>query len=88
MVQSINENIKGELEKIQGKKVIILQEGFIESKFYIENVKIELELDVLTLSDEKYYIKINLNQVSSVVNNENEIILFLDNDTKIIIKSS
>lgn len=58
----------------------------MQSKFYIEVVKIELKLDVLSITDENCYIRFNLNQVSNVEIDEHEIMLFLDNDTKIIIK--
>lgn len=86
MAQSVNETLKDKLEKVQGKKIAIMQEGFMQSKFYIEVVKIELKLDVLSITDENCYIRFNLNQVSNVEIDEHEIMLFLDNDTKIIIK--
>ena len=85
MGKSVNEILENELEKIQGREITIIQEGFIESKFQIEKAKCGIELDVLSIESEKNYIRINLNQANKVENNENEIKLYLDNDMKIII---
>lgn len=81
MVKSVNEILENALQYVQGKEIIIVQEGFIESKFNIKNAKCGIELDVLSIEGEKNYIRINLNQVSNVEKGENEIKLFLDNDT-------
>lgn len=86
MVQILNEAIKKDLENMQGKGITIIQDGFIQSKFYIENAKCDLELDVLSIKSDKEYIKINLNQANNIVKKEDRIEMALDNDTKIIMK--
>ena len=78
--------ITGDLKKILSfywKKVIINQFEFIESTYSISKLKYSIEYDILNIIDEnsKNYIKINLNQVYKILDEENKIKLYLDNDT-------
>ena len=78
--------ITDDLKKILSfywKKVIINQFEFIESTYSISKLKYSIEYDILNIIDEnsKNYIKINLNQVYKILDEENKIKLYLDNDT-------
>ena len=82
-MKSIDEIIKNNLKQMQGKDVIVVQEGFIESKSNIEKAKCNIEEDILNIDDGKNYIRINLNQIYNMEVNKNGMSLFLDNDTNI-----
>ena len=81
-----------EIEKIlntwKGKNIIVEQEGFIESKYEIENLNYKVKCEILNIfvQEEEYYIKINLNQVYKIEKEKNEIKLYLDNDICINLK--
>lgn len=78
-----------EIEKNLSKKkdVIIYQQGFIESKFEILNIKYDIKEDILNINNNDSYFKININQIYDVKDERGSIILFLDNDTQIKIAS-
>lgn len=85
MKKNINEEILKKIEFYKGKEVKLNQLGFIESQIIFENLKYSNENDILKLYDEKnsIYIKINLNQIYHIDNFEQDITIFLDNDTQI-----
>ena len=65
--------------------VKIVQTGFIENTFEIRGAICELKKDILLIHDKKSnnYIKLNINQIYELKENNNGIELFMDNDTKI-----
>lgn len=88
MKEEQKEKILGELNKHAQKPIIINQTGFISSQFYINSLTYGIELDILTIKDEKeeIYLSINLNQVYKVETSKNSIQMYLDNDTQICIQ--
>lgn len=88
MKEEQKEKILGELNKHAQKPIVINQTGFISSQFYINSLTYGIELDILTIKDEKeeIYLSINLNQVYKVETSKNSIQMFLDNDTEICIQ--
>lgn len=82
MVQTINNNLEEKLNKFIGKNVIIIQDGFLKSEYSILKLTYFIEYEILNITDEESnnYLKINLNQIYKIENNEKEIKLFLDND--------
>lgn len=86
MQKNINNEILKYLEKYNKKQVILNQLGFIESEFVFESLAYDLEDDILKFVDEKnnnIYMQINLNQAYHIDTFENNITIFLDNDTQI-----
>lgn len=86
MEKSTEEQIKNNIEKMEGKQIEVLQEGFINSSTKLQNINYKIKRDILSIESEDGYIRINLNQVYKVVNRQNRLKLFLDNDTNIILK--
>lgn len=80
--------ITKKLQKAQGQQLTVIEEGFIKSKFQIQNLQYSIKEEILQLEDKEKstYIEINLNQVYKVNDLEEEIGIFLDNDMKIILK--
>ena len=85
MVQNYSFNLEEKLNKFLGQNVIIIQDGFIQSCFMINNLKFTIEYEILNIFDESgnFYLKINLNQVYKIDFDEKNIKLFLDYDTTI-----
>ncbi len=83
MIQHINNSLEGKLKEFIGKNVIIIQGGFLNNKYLIHKLKYFIEYEILNIADDEInnYLKINLNQVYNIEINENDIKLFLDNDT-------
>ncbi len=88
MVQNINNNLEEKLNELQGKNVIISQEGFLKNKYSIYKLKYFIEYEILNIIDEKSqnYLKINLNQIYKIEIYKKNIKLYLDNDTIISLK--
>ena len=88
MQNELREKILEELKKHEKKQNTIKQTGFISNQFYINSLTYKLEIDTLTIKDEKeeIYVCINLNQVYKVEITDNNIHMYLDNDTQICIK--
>lgn len=82
MVESICSNLEEKLDNLIEKNVIITQDGFLQSKYFIKKTKCFIKYEVLIISDEenKNYLKINLNQIYKIESNENKIKFYLDND--------
>ena len=85
MVQNYFFNLEEKLNEFLGQNVIIIQDGFIQSCFMINNLKFTIEYEILNIFDESgnFYLKINLNQVYKINLDEKNIKLFLDYDTAI-----
>lgn len=84
----MQEKIKNLEEKINiwnGKDIIILQKGFLESKYEIDNLSYKVEYEILEINSQnnKNYIKINLNQIYEIEIKSDEIEIYLDNDIKV-----
>lgn len=84
-MKNTNEIMEKVLNQIEGKNFRVMQEGFIESSFTIENIHCNIVEDILAIIGENIYIRININQIYNVEITQKAIILFLDNDTKISI---
>ena len=85
MVQNYFFNLEEKLNEFLGQNVTIIQDGFIQSCFMINNLKFTIEYEILNIFDESgnFYLKINLNQVYKINLDEKNIKLFLDYDTTI-----
>ena len=85
MVQNYSFILKEKLNEFLGQNVTIIQDGFIQSCFMINNLKFIIEYEILNIFDESsnFYLKINLNQVYKIDFDDNNIKLFLDYDTTI-----
>ena len=84
----MQEKIKMLEEKINiwnGKNIIILQKGFLESKYEINSLSYKVEYENLEINSQnnKNYIKINLNQIYEIEIKNSEIEIYLDNDIKV-----
>lgn len=83
----MNNNTNNQLEKILSnfieKSIIVNQNGFLESTYYIENLTYFIKEDILNVEDKNsnVYIKINLNQIYKIENEKDKMLLYLDNDT-------
>ena len=60
MEDEIKEKILKKLNENNGRNIVIKQIGFIESKFFINNMKYETEFDIITIKDDKEDIYINV----------------------------
>ena len=78
-----NEELQKNLETFNGKLVSIIIDGFLSSKFLIDNLKYTIESEILNIKNNNSYLKINLNQAYNILLSENQIKIFLDNDTVI-----
>ena len=85
MVQNYSFNLEEKLNEFLGQNVTIIQDGFIQSCFMINNLKFIIEYEILNIFDESsnFYLKINLNQVYKIDFDEKNIKLFLDYDSTI-----
>ena len=85
MVQNYSFILKEKLNEFLGQNVTIIQDGFIQSCFMINNLKFIIEYEILNIFDESsnFYLKINLNQVYKIDFDEKNVKLFLDYDTTI-----
>lgn len=85
MVQNYSFNLEEKLNEFLGQNVTIIQDGFIQSCFMINNLKFTIEYEILNIFDESSnsYLKINLNQVYKINLDEKNIKFFLDYDTAI-----
>lgn len=85
MINSLEKSIKNFI----GQDVEIIQRGFVESKYNIQKVTYFIEEDILNIMDEKNenYLKINVNQIYKVDNDEKSIEIYVDNDLRITIRT-
>ena len=88
-MREIVQKIDNCLKDFTTKSMRINQTGFMFSQFFIEKSIYKIETDILTLKDEKkdIYLSVNLNQVYQVEIAKRELVLYLDNDTKVKITS-
>ena len=85
MKQDMIVKIEKYLDKLQQKPVTIQQDGFLINQFFMEKMMYKIQNDTLNLRDEtkEVYLSLNLNQAYQIQIGENNMILFLDNDTKV-----
>ena len=78
----MTEKILKYLDKNNNSAILIELEGFIISKFFIEDVEHSLKNDILKIKDKnkEIFISININQIYKTDEKEKELILYLDND--------
>ena len=81
IIQKVAEDIK----KFNKEAITIKQTGFIANQIFIDRLIYNIEYDTLNLKDEfkGNYVTINLNQVYKVEKSNNELTLYIDNDTQI-----
>jgi len=81
------EKIEKCLDNLKQKPIKINQNGFVMNQFFMNKLMYKIQDDILNLRDEsnEIYLSFNLNQVYQIEISENKIILFMDNDTEIII---
>lgn len=81
-IEDKKEVLFNELIKFKEKQVVIDQIEFIDAKFTI-NLEYKVEYDTLMIKEynEEKFIFINLNQMYKYEINDNEIKIYLDNDT-------
>ena len=84
----MQERIENLIERIyewKEKDIIISQNGFLRSKYEIENLNYKVKYEILEISSQnnENYIKINLNQIYKIDIQNNEIEISLDNDINI-----
>ena len=89
MVRGITDNLEEKLNEFKGTNAIIMQEGFIESRYSIEKLNYSIKYETLTIADKEgtNYLRINLNQIYNIDKNYKEIKFYLDNDLTINIKT-
>ena len=87
MQDKMRENILNDLKRKDGKRIVICQTGFISTKFLVNCLSYKIDIDTLTIEDEKegVYLSINLNQVYKYEIKDYKTKIYLDNDTVIII---
>ena len=85
MMQNYSFILEKNLNEFLGHNVTIIQDGFIQSCFMINNLRFTIEYEILNVFDESsnLYLKINLNQIYKIDFYEKNIKLFLDYDTTI-----
>ena len=83
MEQNTINKFEEKLREFLNKHVIVIQGGFLESKYFINKLNYSIEYEILNIEDNggDNYLKINLNQIYKIEYNKNEIKLFIDNDT-------
>lgn len=76
------------LNEWKEKNVIVKEEGFLENKFKIEKMKYDINYEILNLmqKDREIYLKINLNQIYKIEERKEQIKIYLDNDTTILLE--
>lgn len=87
MTQEQENNLQKNLEKFISKTVTIKQDGFLKSKYSMQKFEFNITFEILNITDENStnYLNINLNQIYKTEFNEENITLYLDNDTIIYI---
>lgn len=87
MTQEQENNLQKNLEKLISKTVTIKQDGFLKSKYSMQKFEFNITFEILNITDEDStnYLNINLNQIYKTEFNEENITLYLDNDTIIYI---
>ena len=89
MIEDLQKKLEDSLKEYINKNITIIQEGFIESKYNINNVKYNIEEDILNIIDneDKNYLGININQIYKIDNKEKRLKIYMDNDIQITIKN-
>lgn len=67
MENDFENKVKRGIEKFEGKNVKVTISGIIESKFYMKNVKYEIEEGVLVIEDgDEAYLDVDIDDVESI----------------------
>lgn len=87
MIREIQEDLERSLNQFLEKNVIIMQDGFLESHYFIQELKYFFKDDILTIADRNSstYLKMNTNQIFKIENDEEKTKIYLDNDTIILL---
>ena len=89
MLKNINNEVEQFLNNFSDEEIFVEQKGFIESTYTIHKFSYSIKYDILNMMDQNStnYIKINLNQVYRLENEEDKILKFyLDNDMEITLR--
>ena len=88
MVENIIDKIKREINSYINKSVIIIQDGFIQSKYEIKTAQLSIDNEILSIINEEKitYLKINLNQIYKFDSDNSKLVFYMDNDTIITIQ--
>ena len=80
-------NIDKFLSNFVCKYVIITQDGFLRSRFFIEEFTYSINYEILNITDNNgnCYLSINLNQVYNFEFSDSFLKFYIDNDTIIIL---
>ena len=84
-----NSEIEKFLNNFSDKEILVEQKGFIESTYIIHKLGYSIKYDILHILDKNStnYIKMNLNQVYRLENEEDKLLkLYLDNDIQIVLE--
>lgn len=73
------------LNKYLGEIVVIKQEGFLGAQYVIEKMHCGLQDEILRMwsAESGSYVSVNINQIYKVENSEEQIRIYMDNDTVI-----
>ncbi len=84
-MDNIMSTLQENLKNFKGEKIVIVQDGFLQSKFTLNSLIYDTENDLLNITDNASdcYLKINLNQVYKIEDKDEKIELYIDNDTTI-----
>ena len=76
-------NIVEILAKYTGKNISIKQEGFLQAQYEILKMNYQYQGDLLKINStqNENYLELNLNQIHKIEETENEIKIYMDNDT-------
>lgn len=89
------EEMKEEIKKLQKtlgkwneKSILVREEGFFKSKYKIEKMKYDINYEILNIMEKKEekYIKINMNQVYKIEEENERVKIYLDNDMTILLE--
>ena len=81
------EKLQKNLDQLKGKNIGIVQGGFLQSKYDIQNTQYFEENEILNIIDGENgnYLKINLNQAYKIDSDQDKTKIYLDNDLIITI---
>lgn len=88
MIKNIQNYLEKRLSTFVGKSIIITQNGFLKSRYFIIKLKFNIEYENLTIMDResKAYLSINLNQICHIKQRNKQTKLYLDNDLEIMLE--
>jgi len=82
MDKNIEERLIEILNKYVNEDVVTVQNGFMQAKYLIKNFSYNIEEDILScISSDTTYISVNINMINNITYKDNELGMYLDNDT-------